>query len=276
MTAQLEVLDLEKIESRLRTNFVGRTKAGKNELWQSINSTNTRATELAAEGGAHGTLVLARQQSAGRGRLGRQWVSPADSGIYASFLLRPETEALPNLSTITLAVGVACARAIQNSAGIDVGLKWVNDLVVDGRKLGGILCEMSARPSGNALIIGIGINVRFNADELPDDLREKMTWLERITGQPVDPNLVIAEVAKQLEEIYDMLLDGRSKVILEQWKLRSITLGRRIIATSGERSIEGTAVDIADGGALIVDVDGEKIELHAGEISIRNVDGSYC
>ena len=121
MTAQLDVLDLEKIESRLLTSFVGRPKAGKNELWQSINSTNTRATELAAEAFAHGTLVLARQQSAGRGRLGRQWVSPPDSGIYASFLLRPDASALPNLSTITLSVGVACARAIQNTVGINVG-----------------------------------------------------------------------------------------------------------------------------------------------------------
>ncbi len=276
MAAHLDVLDLEKIESRLRTNFIARPPGRQNELWESINSTNTRATELALEGGAHGTLVLARQQSAGRGRLGRQWVSPADSGIYASFLLRPDPTSLPNLSTITLAVGVAVARAIRNSVGVDVGLKWVNDLVVDGRKLGGILCEMSARPSGNALIIGIGINIRFDVDELPDDLREKMTWLERITGQPVDPNVVIAEIANQLEEVYFLLLDKQSDLVLADWRKRSITLGRRIIATSGERTIEGEAIDIAPSGALIVDDGKEKIELHAGEISIRNADGSYC
>ena len=175
-----------------------------------------------------------------------------------------------------MAVGVAVARAIRNSVGVDVGLKWVNDLVVDGRKLGGILCEMSARPSGNALIIGIGINVRFEVDELPDDLREKMTWLEKITGQPVDPNVVIAEIANQVEEVYLLLLGKQSDLVLAEWRKRSITLGRRIIATSGERTIEGEAIDIAPSGALIVDDGKEKIELHAGEISVRNADGSYC
>jgi BirA family transcriptional regulator, biotin operon repressor / biotin---[acetyl-CoA-carboxylase] ligase len=276
MAAQIDVLDLDKIEPRLNTKFVARPAGRANELWESINSTNTRATQLAANGGAHGTLILARQQSAGRGRLGRQWVSPADSGIYASFLLRPDPESVPNLSTITLGVGVAVARAIRNSVGIDVGLKWVNDLVVDGRKLGGILCEMSARPSGNALIIGIGINVRFSENELPDDLKDKMTWLERVTKQPVDPNFVIAEVANQLEEIYELLLSGKSSLVLSEWRTRSITLGRRIVATSGEKTIEGVAVDIATSGALIVELDGGRTELHAGEITIRNADGSYC
>jgi len=276
MTAPVDVLDLEKIEPRLRTKLIARQHGGKNELWQTIDSTNTRTVELAAAGGVHGTLVLARQQTAGRGRLGRQWVSPSDSGIYASFLPRPEAESIQNLSTITLAVGVAVAKAVRTTAGIDIGLKWVNDLVVDGRKLGGILCEMPASKTGKALVIGIGINVRFHENELPDELKEKMTWLEKITGQPIDPNLVIAEIANELEIVYDELLRGQSEKVLADWRRRSITLGKRIIATSGERSTEGTAIDIASSGALIVDTGSERIELHAGEISIRNADGSYC
>lgn len=276
MRLEVDVLDLEKIEPRLQTKFVARPAGNKNELWETINSTNTRAIELASAGGANGTLVLARQQTAGRGRLGRQWVSPSDSGIYASFLLRPDTQSIQNLSTITLAVGVAVAKAIRTTAGIDIGLKWVNDLVFDGKKLGGILCEMPASSSGKALIIGIGINVRFQENQLPDDLKEKMIWLERITKQPVDPNLVIAEIAYCLEQAYGLLLGGQSAQILDEWRARSITLGRRVIATSGERSIEGDAVDIAPSGALIVDTGSEKVELHAGEITIRNADGSYC
>ncbi|CAN5493541.1 hypothetical protein BH10CYA1_BH10CYA1_24350 [soil metagenome] len=276
MTLQVDVLDLEKIEPQLLTQFIARPDGGKNELWESINSTNTRAIEVAAQGGAHGTLIIARQQSAGRGRLGRQWVSPSDSGIYSSFLLRPEAQSIPNLSTITLAVGVAVSKAIRKSVGIEVGLKWVNDLVVDGRKLGGILCEMTSNQSGKALIIGIGINVRFEENQLPDDLKEKMIWLERITKQPVDPNSVIAEIANQLEEVYGLLLNGQSNKVLDEWRTGSITLGRRIIATSGERTVEGDAIDIAPSGALIVDTGSEKIELHAGEITIRNADGSYC
>src|SRR3982751_4735372 len=105
----LELLDLLKVESHLTTKYIARPASGSNELWESINSTNTRATELASEGGAHGSLIIARQQTAGRGRLGRQWSSPTDSGIYASFLLRPEENVVPNISTITLGVGVAVA-----------------------------------------------------------------------------------------------------------------------------------------------------------------------
>lgn len=276
MSTQIDVLDLEKIEPRLQTKFIARPDVGKNEIWESINSTNTRATELAAAGGANGTLVLARQQTAGRGRLGRQWVSPSDSGIYASFLLKPEANSLQNLATITLAVGVAVARAIRTTAGIEIGLKWVNDLVVDGKKLGGILCEMPASPAGKSLIIGIGINVRFQEKDLPDDLKNRMVWLEKITSQPVDPNLVVAEIANQLEAIYDELLQGRAKNIMDEWREHSITLGKEIVASAGERTIQGKAIDIAPGGALIVDTGAGNVELHAGEITIRNADGSYC
>ncbi|HEY9679150.1 MAG TPA: biotin--[acetyl-CoA-carboxylase] ligase [Drouetiella sp.] len=273
MTAAIDVLDLAKVEPHLRTKEIAR---GKNELWETINSTNTRAIELATEDGAHGTLILGRQQTAGRGRLGRQWVSPSDSGIYSSFLLRPEKQSVGNLSTITIAVGVAVAKAIRKTVGVDIGLKWVNDLVVDGRKLGGILCEMSSKPTGNALIIGIGINVRFDEHDLPDDLKDRMIWLERVAGQPVDPNIVIAEIANQLEEVYESLLAGKSASILDEWRARTITLGKKVIATSGEKSIEGIAIDIASSGALIIDTGSEQKELHAGEITIRNADGSYC
>lgn len=275
MAAHLDVLDLDRIDSHLRTQFVAR--AGQpNELWQTLDSTNTRATQLSSEGAKHGLLVLALQQTAGRGRLGRQWISPTDSGIYASFLLRPEARMLPNLATITLAIGVAVSRAILQVVGVEIGLKWVNDLVFEKKKLGGILCEMSARPTGNALIVGIGINVRFEEKELPNELKNKIIWLEQIAKRSIDPNLVIAEIANQMEDVYETLLQGKSDLILDEWRKRSITLGRQIVATSGERTIEGVAVDVAASGALIVDVGGETIELHAGEISIRTADGEYC
>lgn len=288
MTVSPGVLDLEEIEARLATQFVARPDGSKNELWETIDSTNTRATQLAADGGVHGTLILARQQSAGRGRLGRQWVSPSDSGIYMSLLLRPEASELPNLSTITLAVGVAVSKAVQNSVGVNLGLKWVNDLVVEKKKLGGILCEMVATQSGKshangmthaagkALIIGIGINVRFVESELPDELKDKMIWLERITKQPVDPNIIVSEIAHHLETVYRTLLLGDASDILAQWRSRSITLGQKIVATTGDRIVEGVAADISSSGALLVDTASGRVELHAGEISIRNADGSYC
>ncbi|HEY9720025.1 MAG TPA: biotin--[acetyl-CoA-carboxylase] ligase, partial [Trichormus sp.] len=130
MHAASETLVLEKIEKRLTSGVIGRS-SWNNELWQTIDSTNSRAAQLAAEGAPEGVIVLARQQTAGRGRLGRVWVSPPDAGIYLSVILRP-AELLPaELALITLAVGVAVSSAIERCAGVKVGLKWVNDLVFE-------------------------------------------------------------------------------------------------------------------------------------------------
>ncbi len=271
-----EILSLEVIEASLATKIIGRAlpedNLSKNELWDEIDSTNTRAAALAAQGCGEGVMVIARQQTAGRGRLGRAWISPPDGGISFSVVLRPKIE-LSRLPLITLATGVAVAQAIEASVGVRPGLKWVNDLTLSGRKLGGILAEMP----GQALIIGIGINVRLRADELPEDLKDKVEWLERAAGGPVDPNLVVVELASKLEAQYELLKAGRSSEILALWKAYSVTLGQMIEARSANQVITGKAVDIADSGALIVESeDGSRTELVAGEISLRLQDGSYC
>jgi BirA family biotin operon repressor/biotin-[acetyl-CoA-carboxylase] ligase len=273
-------LDLKRVEQNLSTQKIGRAVGWKNELWDTIESTNTRAAELAAEGGPEGIIVMARQQTAGRGRLGRKWESPPDSGIYLSLLLRPSIP-LAELSVITLAVGVAASTAIENATGIRAGLKWVNDLIYNGRKLGGILAEMPSMASSlqglnQALVIGIGINVRLDENDLPDDLKEKIEWLERLTGLTLDPNVLVGELAKQLERSYNLLLEKQADTLLNEWRDRSVTLGKEVIATSGSKSLKGRAVDITGGGALILlSDDNQRHELHAGEVVIRGQDGSY-
>jgi len=178
MTAEGEILALDVIEASLATSLIGRASGHANELWPTIDSTNSRAAELASAGAAEGVLVLARQQTAGRGRQGRVWVTPQDAGIAFSVILRP-TIPLTRLPLVTLATGTAVARAIESSVGVRLGLKWVNDLVLGGRKVGGILAEMS----GPSLIIGIGINVRFSQEDIPEDLQTKIEWLERVVGK---------------------------------------------------------------------------------------------
>lgn len=269
-----EILALDVIEGSLATTIIGKADTP-NELWAEIDSTNTRAAALAAAGCGEGVMIIARQQTAGRGRLGRAWVSPPDAGISFSVVLRPKLE-LSRLPLITLATGWAVAQAIEASCGVRPGLKWVNDLTLSGKKLGGILAEMP----GNALVIGVGINIRLVADELPDELKEKVEWLERAVGGPVDPNLIVVELAQRLERAYQLLKEGRSNEILDGWRNYSVTLGQTVETsggTGGASKISGRAVDIADSGALIIETEsGERVQVVAGEISLRLSNGRYC
>lgn len=258
----------------MRTETIGR--GSQNELWHEIDSTNTRVATMAKEGAPEGVVVFARQQTAGRGRLGRKWVSPPDSGLYMSLLLRPEKE-VGEIPVITLGIGVAAARAIIAVTGVRMGLKWVNDLVFDGKKVGGILAEMTmVEQQQNALIIGIGVNIKFNQDEIPDDLKNKMLGLEEIAGTTIDTSQLAAEICYQVEESYNLMLNGESRRILDQWRTFSVTLGNEIVSTTPAREVRGLAIDIADSGALIVQTVNGREEILGGEISIRSADGSYC
>lgn len=276
------MLDLPQFEAHLRTRVIGRATSA-NELWDEIDSTNTRAAQLAAEGAPEGVVVMSRRQTAGRGRQGRTWVSPPNSGIYISFLLRPTLppQAVPLMS---LATGVAVVEAVANVTGLQVGLKWVNDVVADGKKVGGILAEMTtssdpnnpAAGSSRSLVVGVGLNVHLEETDLDDELRQRVQWLERLAGQAIDYNLLAAELCSCLEERYFDMRNGERQKIVDMWKKRSVTLGKEIRATSGNTIVEGTAVDIDENGALVLSTADGNIKLHAGEISIRNLDGSYC
>jgi BirA family biotin operon repressor/biotin-[acetyl-CoA-carboxylase] ligase len=282
------VLNLAAIEGELTTRYLGRPKSGANELSESIASTNSRALELAKSGAASGTMILARQQTAGRGRLGRSWVSPLDSGIYASFILRPPSNlvAIERMTLYTLAAGVACVKAIGECLSVPIGLKWVNDLVIDGKKVGGILAEMPSltvkgalddlKADDLAIVLGIGINICFQPNEIPDELKPKIDWLEMHTESVVDKNKLLATCAKSIEECCEAIEQAQDQKLLAEWKQYSVTLGKQIRAVSGDTVIEGQAEDITDSGALIVrKSDGHKTILYAGEISIRQADGSY-
>lgn len=277
-------LDLKRIEPSLTTYIVGRFDS---VLLDETDSTSTRVAELAAAGAPEGVLVLARKQLSGRGRQGRTWVSPIDSGIYMSVLLRPQLTR-NELPLISLMTGVACAEAVQRVCQIEVGLKWVNDLVVSGRKLGGILVEMSGSAQAvatasesmvlpPAVVVGIGLNLNFQEANLPDDLKPRVEWLDRVCGREIDANLLVAEVCNCLESHYFDLRHGLSEVIVERWKVRSVTLGREVRVEQGQQLIRGRAVDIGPSGALkILQADGAEVTVYGGEVSLRLDDGSYA
>lgn len=279
-----ETLDLSKFESQLKTRWLGRAAGWRNELWETIGSTNTRAAELAAEGAPQGVIVLARHQTAGRGRLGRTWVSPVDAGLYMSLILRPQAPQ-SQIPLLTIAAGIAVADAIRSVCDLEVGLKWVNDIIYNHRKVGGILAEMPA--SGNssaaakqlpqAVIVGIGINVNLKQEDIPEELIHKLDSLARIKNSDIDANAVAAAIATAFEGTAELLSPSTSQQLTKRWRDLSITIGQMIVTESSERKLEGKAIDITDSGALIVELaDGTRITLHAGEISIRTADGSYC
>ncbi|MBA3993768.1 MAG: biotin--[acetyl-CoA-carboxylase] ligase [Cyanobacteria bacterium DS2.3.42] len=279
-----ETLDLPKFESQLKTTWLGRAPGWRNELWDTIGSTNTRAAELSAEGAPEGVIVLARHQTAGRGRLGRTWVSPVDAGLYMSLILRPRAPQ-SQIPLLTIAAGIAVAEAIRSVCDLKVGLKWVNDIIYDRRKVGGILAEMPAMANGNAaakqlpqaVIVGIGINVNLKQEDIPEELTQKIDSLSRIKDSDVDPNAIAAAITSAFEDTSALLGPSTSQQLTNRWRDLSITIGQMIVTENSERKLEGKAVDITDSGALIVELaDGSRITLHAGEISIRAADGSYC
>lgn len=279
--------DLESIERGLDTYIVGKS-ADANEFWDEIGSTNARAIELANSGAEEGVIVLARAQSGGRGRQGRTWVSPPDSGLYMSVLLRPKFSQT-YIPLLSFAAGVAVCEAVQKVLKVRVGLKWVNDIVYQSKKLGGILAEMPARTatssgrskSGEALdpavIVGVGINLSLADSELPDELKGKVASLDALYGAQVDANQIASEFFNSLEVQYNHLRHAAAEFVLLEWKRHNETLGKRIKANLGQESIEGTATDLNESGALILKMDdGQERLLHAGEISIRLADGTYA
>ena len=277
--------DLGTIEAGLSTLVIAR--GGHNELWQEIASTNDRSIQLAGQGAAEGVMVLARRQTNGRGRQGRSWVSPQDSGIFVSFILRPQLKP-HQLPLISFAAGVAAAQAIDRVTGIKIGLKWVNDLVYNGKKLGGILAEVpgsqeKTEKAGDngllkpAVILGLGINLSLREDDVPDDLSGKVSCLDSLLGTQVNANQLISELCSTLEEQYNHLCCKGHELVLQQWKKHSATLGKRIKARAGNAELEGIACNLAESGALILRLDsGENCLLQAGEITIRLDDGSYA
>ncbi|MBX9568235.1 MAG: biotin--[acetyl-CoA-carboxylase] ligase [Candidatus Obscuribacterales bacterium] len=274
--------NLDQIEKNLCTNFLGKASVA-NELWDEIGSTNDRALELAKAGADEGVFVLARSQSGGRGRQGKSWISRPDSGIFMSILLRP-TLPPADIPLISLAAGVAVSEALENICSIKAGLKWVNDIVINGKKLGGILAEMHGSQTASAgkillpaVIVGIGINLTNDRESLPDDLKDKVTSVSEHSNIEPEPNAIVAEIINCLEGQYNSLLHAVPELVLEEWKRRSVTIGKHIRATAGDGNVDGEAINITNSGALILKTEtGDERILHAGEISIRLSDGTYA
>ncbi|MBI5205120.1 MAG: biotin--[acetyl-CoA-carboxylase] ligase [Nitrospirae bacterium] len=222
-------------------------------FFESIGSTNTAALELAEKGAPHGTVVIADRQAKGKGRLGRTWVSPPRSNIYMSVILRPEIET-EDATLLTIMAAVSCAKGVMKSTGLKAEIKWPNDLMISSKKLGGILTEMKSDPDGIVFaVIGIGINVNSKTKkDFPPDIRGIATSIREELGKIQSRTFIIAEILKELEHWYRVLLTGGRKPLFDEWKRLSSTLGRKVKVTAGDNVFTGVAEDIDKGGMLIL------------------------
>lgn len=224
-------------------------------MHQQLSSTNSEAMSLAQAGAAHGTVVVADSQSAGRGRHARTWFSPPGTNIYCSIIARGVGQGLSLsewLSWVPLTSALAVAEAVQCVAALPLSLKWPNDLLLTERKVGGILCESSLVSSSNPIVvIGIGLNVNVPRESFPEELRPIAASLHEASRQPIDRNRLIAQLLLDLEQSLDELRTHGPARLLRAYTTRCVTLGRRVrVLLGGDQELLGTAEAIGADGAL--------------------------
>lgn len=250
-STQNPALSLESISQYLTTTRVGKPTI----LLHSTDSTNAAAFELARQGTPDGTVVLSEQQSAGRGRLGRTWFSPSGMNIYCSIIFldqadqgRPHQE----LSLIPLITGVAIARTLQQITRLSPTLKWPNDILIQKKKVAGILCERGGTSSNHScLVIGFGINVNMEVADFPEDLRNHATSLATEAGQFFDRNLLVAHLLKKIEWSWTRHGKEHSSKILHAYRELCSTLGASVrVETSPGKIVTGRVLTIDDEGSL--------------------------
>lgn len=246
-------LTLDNIRSTLTTKSLGQQF----HLHQELASTNSEALLLAHAGTPHGTVVVAEQQSAGRGRQTRHWHSPPHVNIYCSIVIRgigPALKLSEWLAWVPLVSALAAAEAIRTTTSVEVSLKWPNDLLFHNRKVGGILCESAHIASDIPIVvIGIGLNVNMTADSFPEDLRQTATSLYAISHKLIDRNKLISQLLLELEVVLDELGNQGSRRLRRVYISHCHTIGRHIrLFLGNDQELIGTAESIGADGALQV------------------------
>ncbi len=239
-----------------------------------IDSTNNYAKKVANEGCPHGTVIVAERQTLGRGRVGRQWQSDNSCGLWFSTVVRPDLEP-ERVQIITLAAAIAVVEGIKGELGINCGIKWPNDIILDSSKLGGILTELSAEPGHvNYVVVGIGINVNQNLSDFDTDLQNKATSIYINTGKKYSRVRLLGSILSSFEKIYSTFLKGRAEEIIDRWNRYSVTVGKEVKIVSKDIEYIGTAQSIASDGKLVVKCkDGRTINVSAGEVQVRGLLG---
>ena len=261
----MEIFSPEAIRRSLHTRLVGKSL----HYWPQVDSTNAAVFRLLKDGATEGTVVVADAQTAGKGRLGKPWFSPHGLNVYFSVLLKPPIH-LGEARVFTLIGSLAIADGLEEY-NIQSQVKWPNDVLVEDKKIGGVLTEVQAKDGDVAqLILGIGVNVnikRTEMDRLFGEAAAGATSVHEILGHTIDRTAFIAQLLGKLEKRYERFQSSGKDTLLDEWKQRSF-LGRRVRVKEDERHVEGVAMDLDEEGCLVVKLDdGLSVHVREGEVA---------
>lgn len=240
------------------------------QVFQETSSTNDVVDRLARDGVKEGVVVFAESQTKGRGRLGRNWVSPPKKGLWFSVLLRPTMRPV-EATQLTVAAATALARAVQAQTGISPDIKWPNDLLLNGRKIAGILTELSAELDRvRHVILGIGLDVNQVASDFPPDVRQIATSLKIECGRTIDRAALAAAVLEELDRDYARICAGGFAALADEWESRCTTIGQGVTICIGDRRMRGRAEALDDDGALLVRTEHGRLErIIGGDVTVE-------
>jgi BirA family biotin operon repressor/biotin-[acetyl-CoA-carboxylase] ligase len=258
---------VEELRAARQDKLIGREVL----FFLEVDSTNRWAREHCLKGAEEGLVILAESQSQGKGRLGREWQSPAGVNLYASIILRPSIPAA-SAPHIPLLAGVAGANALARACGLDARIKWPNDIFVNGKKVAGILSEMEAEGlQARFIILGVGVNVNWQKEDIPPELREVATSLRAEAGREFSRAKVAAEFFEELEREYTLFLKEKfSSRLRQEWNRLSWVNQKRVTITVPGRKLEGQVLGLDTDGALLVIDQEEKIQRFiTGDVSLR-------
>ena len=256
-------LDLGRVRERLETRRLG----AELHYFAELSSTNTRARELAERGAVEGEVVVAESQTRGRGRLGRRWESPPFLNLYLSIILRPKL-APAHAAQITLTAAVAVAETVGFVLGRAPTIKWPNDILVDGKKLAGILTEAACDAERiEYVILGVGLNLNSRAHAMPEPLRQRATSIADLTGKNVSRESVLARLIQDLDRCYGELEESGFATLRPRWEAHFGLRGRRVRIEVGDQTLIGRPQGIDAHGALILEAeDGQRRSIVAGDV----------
>jgi BirA family biotin operon repressor/biotin-[acetyl-CoA-carboxylase] ligase len=262
-----DALHADDLLARLgKTKVIGRDI----RVFEQTTSTNDVIEKLARDGVKEGAVVFAESQTSGRGRLGRKWISPERKGLWFSILLRPDLR--PQETTqLTVASATALRRAIQSETGLKPDIKWPNDILVGGKKVAGILTELSAELDRvKQIILGIGVDVNLGANEFPAELRRLATSLKIESGRAISRPELAAAVLRELDFDYARICAGKFTAVADEWQAHCATIGREVTIQIGERRIRGRAESLDDDGALLVRTEHGHLErITGGDVTME-------